>query len=211
MVFRCSSWPVICLFLRLEKAHGTSKSRFRDSWRSLAQITNWDKTDESNDIGAELGASGISGPAPKVDDTLASKAADGVTIPMEAKKGFKLTEVAQNTLIMPGGFYRGSFAVIMNQEKFDSLSAKDQKALNGVFGLPLSSMAGQVWDSIDGDGFNVTKAASDNSINFASSIEQAKFEKIAEEVVSKVLKEVSAKGVDGKSAQAFIAAEMAKF
>ena len=165
----------------------------------------------ASDVGAALGASGISVPAPKVYETLASKAADGVTMPMEAKKGFKLTEVAQNTLIMPGGFYRGSFAVIMNQEKFDSLSAKDQKALNGVFGLPLSSMAGQVWDSIDGDGFNVTKAASDNSINFASSIEQAKFEKIAEEVVSKVLKEVSAKGVDGKSAQAFIAAEMAKF
>ena len=98
----------------------------------------------SGDVGEALGVTGIRVPAPKVYETLASKAADGVMMPMEAKKGFKLTEVAQHTFEMPGGFYRGSFAVIMNQDKFDSLSPKDQKALNGVFGLPLSSMAGQV-------------------------------------------------------------------
>ena len=165
----------------------------------------------SGDVGEALGVTGIRVPAPKVYETLASKAADGVMMPMEAKKGFKLTEVAQNTYIMPGGFYRGSFAVIMNQEKFNSLSAKDQNALNGVFGLPLSTMAGRVWDSIDGAGFGVTKAASDNSINHASSIDQAEFTKMSKKIVSKVLKEVSAKGVDGKAAQAFIAAEMAKF
>jgi hypothetical protein len=72
-------------------------------------------------------------------------------------------------------------------------------------------MAGRVWDSIDGAGFGVTKAASDNSINHASSIDQAEFTKMSKKIVSKVLKEVSAKGVDGKAAQAFIAAEMAKF
>ena len=165
----------------------------------------------SGDVGDALGATGIRVPAPKVYETLASKAADGVMMPMEAKKGFKLTEVAQNTYIMPGGFYRGSFAVIMNQEKFNSLSGKDQNALNGVFGLPLSTMAGRVWDSIDGAGFGVTKAASDNSINHASSIDQAEFTKMSKKIVLKVLKEVSAKGVDGKAAQAFIAAEMAKF
>ena len=164
----------------------------------------------SGDVGDALGATGIRVPAPKVYETLASKAADGVMMPMEGKKSFKLTEVAQHTYIMPGGFYRGSFAVIMNQEKFDSLSAKDQKALNGVFGLPLSSMAGQVWDSIDGAGFSTTSSASDNSINQASSLDQAEFAKMSKKIVSKVLKEVSAKGVDGKAAQAFIAAEMAK-
>ena len=165
----------------------------------------------SGDVGDALGATGIRVPAPKVYETLASKAADGVMMPMEAKKGFKLTEVAQNTYIMPGGFYRGSFAIIMNQEKFNSLSVKDQNALDGVVGLPLTTMAGRVWDSIDGAGFGVTKAASDNSINHASSIDQTEFTKMSKNIVSKVLKEVSAKGVDGKAAQAFIDAEMAKF
>ena len=165
----------------------------------------------SGDVGEALGVTGIRVPAPKVYETLASKAADGVMMPMEAKKGFKLTEVAQHTFEMPGGFYRGSFAVIMNQDKFDSLSPKDQKALNGVFGLPLSSMAGQVWDSIDADGFNATLTASGNSINRASSNQQAAFAKISRSIVAKVLKEVSSRGVDGAAAQAFIAAEMAAY
>ena len=84
-------------------------------------------------------------------------------------------------------------------------------ALNGVFGLPLSSMAGQVWDSIDADGFTATLAASGNSINRASSNQQAAFAIISRTIVAKVLKEVSSRGVDGAAAQAFIAAEMAAY
>ena len=33
----------------------------------------------------------------------------------------KLTEVAQNVYELPGGLYRGSFALIMSQETFDAL------------------------------------------------------------------------------------------
>ena len=71
-------------------------------------------------------------------------------MPMEGKKSFKLTEVAQHTYIMPGGFYRGFFCCDHEPEKIRQPFCKGP-ALNGVFGLPLSSMAGQVWDSIDVD------------------------------------------------------------
>ncbi|MEM8837934.1 MAG: TRAP transporter substrate-binding protein, partial [Pseudomonadota bacterium] len=68
------------------------------------------------DVGEALGAKGIKVPAPKVYETLASKAADGVVMPLEGRKGFKLTEVAQNVFEVPGGLYRGSFAFIMNED-----------------------------------------------------------------------------------------------
>jgi TRAP-type C4-dicarboxylate transport system substrate-binding protein len=55
------------------------------------------------DVGAALGATGIKVPAPKVHETLASNAADGVVMPMETRGGFKLTEVAKNVYWMPGG------------------------------------------------------------------------------------------------------------
>jgi len=42
------------------------------------------------DVGAALGATGIRVPAPKVYETLASNAADGVMMPMEGQAGFKL-------------------------------------------------------------------------------------------------------------------------
>jgi TRAP-type C4-dicarboxylate transport system substrate-binding protein len=85
----------------------------------------------AGDVGTALGATGINVPAPEVYTTLASNAADGVMMPMEGKASFRLYEVAKNTYTVPGGFYRGSFAIIMNQDRWDSLSAEDQAALEG--------------------------------------------------------------------------------
>ena len=163
------------------------------------------------DAGAALGATGIQVPAPKVYETLASNAADGVVMPFEARKGFKLTEVAQNVYEMPGGLYRGSFALIMNRETFDGLPEDLRAALDEkVFGEPASRMAGTVWDEIDVAGREVTLAASDNSINPASAADVAAWEAIAEEIRGNVLAEVAAKGIDAEAAHAMIEAEMAQ-
>ena len=165
----------------------------------------------SGDVGTALGATGIRVPAPKVYETLASKAADGVMMPMEGKKGFKLTEVAQHTYQMPGGFYRGSFALIMNQEKFDSLSDKDKAALETVFGEAASKMSGGVWDEIDVDGTKATNATEGNSITVAADGDQSAYAKLAMPIREKVLGEVSAKGIDAKAAVDFIAKEMSSY
>ncbi len=163
------------------------------------------------DVGAALGATGIKVPAPKVYETLASNAADGVVMPMEARKGFKLTEVAQNVYHMPGGLYRGSFALIMSQEAFDALPADVQEALDSkVFGAAASRMAGQVWDAIDVAGREVTEAADDNAINDASAADVAAFNGIAEGIRAKVLAEIAAKGVDSAAAYEMVKSEIAK-
>ena len=70
-------------------------------------------------------------------------------MPIESRKGFKLNEVAKNVLVMPCGFYRGSFAIIMNEAKFKSLPAEEQKAHAKVFGLVVSKTGGKVWDEMD--------------------------------------------------------------
>ncbi len=162
------------------------------------------------DAGAALGATGIKVPAPKVYETLASNAADGVVMPFEARKGFKLTEVAQNVYEMPGGLYRGSFALIMNQEAFDGLPEDVRNALDGqVFGEPASRMAGTVWDAIDVAGRQVTMDAPDNSINPASAADVAAWEDIAAKIRASVLAEIAAKGIDAEAAHAMVKAEMA--
>ena len=162
------------------------------------------------DAGAALGATGIKVPAPKVYETLASNAADGVVMPFEARKGFKLTEVAQNVYEMPGGLYRGSFAIIMNQETFDGLPEDVRNALDGqVFGEPASRMAGTVWDAIDVAGRQVTMDAPDNSINPASEADVAAWEGIAAKIRANVLAEIEAKGIDAKAAHDMVKAEMA--
>ena len=166
----------------------------------------------SGDVGAALGATGIRVPAPKVYETLASKAADGVMMPMEGRKGFKLTEVAANVYQMPGGgFYRGSFALILNSDRFDGLPAEDKAALDKVFGEAASQMAGKVWDEIDAIGLDTTKATEGNSVNDANEADQAKYGEMAKAIREKVIGEVAAKGIDAQAAADFMASEMAGY
>ncbi|TMV07550.1 TRAP transporter substrate-binding protein [Ruegeria sediminis] len=162
------------------------------------------------DVGTALGATGIQVPAPKVYETLASKAADGVVMPFESRKGFKLTEVAQNVYEMPGGLYRGSFAFIMNEDTFADLPEDIQKALDEkVFGEPLSREIGKIWDEIDTIGREETQAAEGNAINAATDADLEKFGAIAADIREQVIAEVAATGVDAQAAYDMIKSEMA--
>ncbi len=163
----------------------------------------------SGDVGTALGATGIRVPAPKVYETLASNAADGVMMPMEGKASFKLFEVAKHTYRVPGGFYRGSFALIMNGDTFSSLSEADQAALDGVFGEAASRLAGQMWDAIDKVGHQALEDNADNSLTEASADDAAKWAELTGPIIAGVLDEVSALGIDAAAAQAFIAEQMA--
>lgn len=165
----------------------------------------------SGDVGAELGLVGIRVPAPKVYETLASGAADAVAMPYEGRKGFKLTEVAKNVYEMPGGFYRGSFAILMSQEKFDELPADVQSALEEkVFGEPASRMFGAVWDEIDQIGRDATTSADGNTITVAGDADTAAYAAIAQKVTDKILGEIEAKGVDAKAAYDMVKSEMSQ-
>ena len=166
----------------------------------------------SADVGTELGLLGIQVPAPKVYETLDSGAADAVAMPLEGRVSFKLTEVAPNLYEMPGGLYRGSFSLIMSQEKFDSLPAEVQTSLeSNVFGEAASRMMGAVWDTADEAGRKATMEASDNTIITASEDDQAAFASIAEKVRAKIIGELTEAGVDGQAAYEMMVKEIAAY
>lgn len=165
----------------------------------------------SGDVGTALGATGIRVPAPKVYETLASKAADGVMMPMESRAGFKLYEVAPHTFSVPGGFYRGSFAIIMNQDTYDRMSDEDKAAIDSIAGEKLSRIAGQVWDKIDEVGKATIAANEGNSLNEASDADVAKWQDITGPIIESVLAEVSGIGIDAGAVKAFITDEMASY
>ena len=157
----------------------------------------------ASDVGAALGATGIQVPAPKVYETLASNAADGVMMTIDSRQGFRLTEVAPHYYEMPGGFFRGSFAYIMNEDTFADLPRKLRRALeNEVFGIPISRMSGNVWDEGDAYSIELTKGTSGNTIRKASGADEAAFAPIIESVTASVVAEVSAKGIDAEAALA---------
>jgi len=163
----------------------------------------------AGDVGAALGATGIRVPAPKVYETLASNAADGVMMPMEGKASFKLFEVAKNTYTVPGGFYRGAFSMIMSPDAWDRISAEDQAALEGVFGENLSRMGGAMWDTIDMAGLEALNGNADNALLEASAEDAAAWQALTGPIIDAGKAEVSALGIDAEAAACFIKAELA--
>ena len=163
----------------------------------------------ASDVGAELGATGIQVPAPKVYETLASNAADGVMMTVDSRQGFRLTEVAPHFYVMPGGFFRGSFAYIMNEDVFADMPEDIRRALEEeVFGAPLSRMSGAVWD--EGDAFSVelTETTEGNTVTEASEADREAFRPVVDEVTRSVVEEVTAAGIDGQAALDAFRAEL---
>lgn len=163
----------------------------------------------ASDVGAALGATGIQVPAPKVYETLASNTADGVMMTIDSRQGFRLTEVAPNYYEIPGGFFRGSFAYIMNEDIFADLPDDLQAALEEkVFGEPISRMSGAVWDVGDAFSIQLTEETEGNTITQASADDVAAFAPIIADVTASVLEEVSAKGIDAEAALASFRSEL---
>jgi TRAP-type C4-dicarboxylate transport system substrate-binding protein len=142
----------------------------------------------ASDVGAALGATGIQVPAPKVYETLASNTADGVMMTIDSRQGFRLTEVAPAYYEIPGGFFRGSFAYIMNEDIFADLPEDLQIALEEeVFGEPISRMSGAVWDEGDAFSIQLTKDTEGNTITQASEADIAAFAPIVEQITASVI------------------------
>jgi len=157
-----------------------------------------------------LGGSRIQLPAPSAYEAISSNAADATMMTIEGRKSYNLVEVAPYMYEMPGGFYRGSFALLMNQEKFDAMPKDIQEALNKVFGLETSRVAGSVWDDIDVEGRQATVDTPGNEIIPVSAEDQAAFAKLAESVKAKVFASIRDAGGDPDAAYADILPLLAK-
>ncbi len=164
----------------------------------------------SADVGAALGVVGVQVPAPKVYETLSGGVADGVWMPMETNKSLRLFEVAPNTITMPGGLYRGSFAIIMSEAALARLSDEDREAVLSTTGEALSAMAGKAWADADVAGINNAKDVGVNMSEFSAK-DQAAFGVLASEIRAKVVDEVAATGVDAKAAMTLIEETLATY
>jgi len=152
-------------------------------------------------VGEAFGAVAVTVPAPKVYETLSSGVAEAVFMPWETQKSFRLYEVTKYVVTVPGNLYDGSFAIIMNQRKFDSLSPADQKALMGVSGEKLSAFAGSTWAAADQAGIAQAKA-SDKTIATASPAMVKELQQVAAQIEADWEKRAAGKGYDPRAALA---------
>ncbi|SLN59818.1 C4-dicarboxylate-binding periplasmic protein precursor [Aquimixticola soesokkakensis] len=151
-----------------------------------------------HEVASALGAVPVEGPSSKAYELLSQGVADGILFPPESVSFFKLIPQLDTAITVPGGLYNTSFYVIMNKAKWDSLSAEDQAAIDGVTGEALARMAGAMWDRVDAEG--VTAMDGKITITPATDAQLAAWTQTLSPIVAAKIAEVSQTGIDGQAA-----------
>mgnify|MGYP006266807941 CR=1 FL=1 len=150
---------------------------------------------------ASLGGTPVQMPLPQVSDSLSKGVIDAAMVPWEGVPATKIHEIAKYHLDAPKGSPRFSNSIFlfgMNQGTYDKLPANLKKVIDNNSGIKTSAWAGEVgFDSIV-EPFSKMARDHGNTISTLPPAELERWVKASENVDDDWVKEVSAKGADGK-------------
>ena len=155
----------------------------------------------TNKMLAAFGATPVGMPVPQVPEALSKGVIDGAALPWEVVPAVKVHELVKfhsESDPRARALYTTVFIFAMNKAKYDSLPADLKKVIDANSGPELSAWIGKVWDDSAGP---ARKLAEDrkNSFNTIPLEELKKWEQAAQPVVDEWVKDVTAKGYDGKA------------
>jgi len=88
-------------------------------------------------------------PAPDSYELLSGGVMDGTLFPAESTESFKIDKIIKYATTFPGGLYNTSFVFMMNQGRYDKLSADEKKAVDAISGETAARIFGRAWDRVD--------------------------------------------------------------
>ncbi|PMR74639.1 TRAP transporter substrate-binding protein [Billgrantia endophytica] len=100
-------------------------------------------------LASAMNVSGVAMPPTSVYEGASQGVIDGAMLTLEGLRSFRVAEVLPHTLSVDGGFYRGSFAIVMNPMLWDQISPEDREAIERVSGEDLSRLFGYMMDTMD--------------------------------------------------------------
>ena len=98
-----------------------------------------------------LGGTPVPKPMPETYQMLQKGVVDGAVYPFEANKGWKLGEVTRFATADFTAAYTTSFFVVMNKDKWNAISAANQKIIDQI-NLEWADKHGEAWDTSDAQG-----------------------------------------------------------
>jgi TRAP-type C4-dicarboxylate transport system substrate-binding protein len=98
-----------------------------------------------------LGGTPVPKPMPETYQMLQKGVVDGAVYPFEANKGWKLGEVTRYATADFTAAYTTSFFVVMNKDKWNSISAANQKIIEQI-NMEWADKHGEAWDTSDAKG-----------------------------------------------------------
>lgn len=112
-----------------------------------------------NDVTNALGATAILKAATEAYELLSSGVADGAFFARESILTFKLSNVVRHATFVPGGLFNTSFVLLMNEAKFNALSAADRDAVLKASGEHFARTAGRSFDQSDKSAVDLMRQA----------------------------------------------------
>lgn len=149
-------------------------------------------------------------PAPESYELLSGGVMDGTLFPAESTESFRIDKVIKHATTFPGGLYNTSFVFMMNQAKYDKLSADEKKAVDAASGEVAARIMGRNWDKVDRRAYALMQA---NNVQVVKA--DAKFvadvKSRTSQLEAKWVKDAEAKGLkDAAKVLAEFRAEIAK-
>jgi TRAP-type C4-dicarboxylate transport system substrate-binding protein len=157
---------------------------------------------------AALGATPVAMPMPERYDALQKGVAEGAVNPIESLKGWKLGEVIKSTTENFGSAYSTGFFVVMNKDKWASLSPDIQKTIDQV-NQEWIMKTGNGWDMMDKEGREFTLSKGNQIIPLAKE-EDEKWAKLVQPILDEYVSNMKAKNLPGQEALAYCLDELKK-
>jgi TRAP-type C4-dicarboxylate transport system substrate-binding protein len=133
-------------------AHGPGMLHSRKEVKSLQDLSGLKLRTAGpvqSDLAKALGFVGVSAPVTKANEMLTQGVVDGVLFSIETIWSFKLADPLKYHYEFPGGLYGSGFFAVMNEAKYNSLTAKQKQILAEVTGETMAALMGQAWDAAD--------------------------------------------------------------
>jgi TRAP-type C4-dicarboxylate transport system substrate-binding protein len=156
---------------------------------------------QTNKMLAALGATPVAMPLPALADALSKGVIDGYLLPWEvipSIKAHELTKFDSETDPKSRALYTVVFTLAMNQAKYDSLPPDLKKVIDANSGVAAAKTFGKQWDA---SAPPARKLAVDRGNTFYTipASELANWQKATAQLEDEWVKEVTAKGNDGKA------------
>lgn len=153
-----------------------------------------------NDMLSELGATPVGLPLPGIPEALSKGVVEGTVIPWEVTPSIRLAELVTNhtEFTGPEALYTATIVLVMNKDKYESLTDEQKAAIDGESGMALSEFAAQVMFDYDAPGREIA-TKNGNNVTQLDEAEVARFKEAAQPVIQRWVSEAEGKGFDGQA------------
>ena len=147
----------------------------------------------------ELGAEPVGMPMPAFPQALSKKAVDGGLIPFEVFPPFKFHQLTDFSAEGKNGdrFGTSVFLLLMNQDRFDSLSKELQNIIEKSFDMNMVQEVGQIWMDVEKPGMKMQAKSKNGQVVKYDTKTMNEFNEIGQKVVDRWINEVTKKGING--------------